>query len=102
VNGAGKMATRGFESESDEFSFSEYLMEAKHATFELDSDTPEKPFLAGEDIRLEFDFARDVADISPEIEGMPALDLPYAQIQNFHLQSAVEPPGTKSIYDQAS
>jgi hypothetical protein len=81
VNGAGKMATRGFESESDEFSFSEYLMEAKHATFELDSDTPEKPFLAGEDIRLEFDFARDVADISPEIEGMPALDFPYAQIK---------------------
>jgi hypothetical protein len=81
VYGGGKMATRGFESESDEFTFSEYNLEAKHATFKLESDNPEKPLLAGNDIRLEFDFSRDVADISPEIEGMAALDFPYAQIK---------------------
>jgi len=81
VYGGGKMATRGFESESEEFAFSEYNLEAKHATFKLESDNPEKPLLAGDDIRLEFDFSRDVADISPEIEGMAALDFPYAQIK---------------------
>jgi hypothetical protein len=81
VNGAGKMATRGFESESDEFSFSQFNLEAKHAIFKLESDNPEKPLLAGDDIRLDFDFSRDIADISPEIEGMAALDFPYAQIK---------------------
>jgi hypothetical protein len=81
VYGSGKMATRGFESVSDEFSFSEYNLQAKHSTFKLESDNPEKPLLAGEDIRLAFDFSRDIADISPEIEGMAALDFPYAQIK---------------------
>ena len=81
VYGSGKMATRGFESQSDEFTFSEYDLIAKHSIFKLESDNPEKPLLAGDDIRLEFDFSRDVADISPEIEGMAALNFPYAQIK---------------------
>ena len=81
VNGGGTMTTRGFETRSDEFSFSETDLIAKHSFFELASDNPEKPLLAGDDIRLEFDFNRDIADISPEIEGMAALDFPYAQIK---------------------
>ncbi|NJN25018.1 MAG: hypothetical protein HC819_03045 [Cyclobacteriaceae bacterium] len=81
VNGGGTMSTRGFESRSDEFSFSQYDLTAKHSFFKLASDNPEKPLLKGDDIRLEFDFTRDVADISPEIEGMAALDFPYAQIK---------------------
>ncbi len=81
VNGGGTMTTRGFVSESDEFSFSESNLMAKHSTFELASDNPEKPLLTGDDIRLEFDFKRDIADISPEIEGMAAIDFPYAQIK---------------------
>lgn len=81
VNGGGTMTTRGFESQSDEFTFSETNLLAKHSTFELASDNPDKPLIMGEDIRLEFDFNRDLADISPEIEGMAALDFPYAQIK---------------------
>lgn len=81
VNGGGTMTTRGFESKSDEFSFSETNLMAKHSFFELASDNPEKPLMMGDDIRLEFDFDRDIADISPEIEGMAALDFPYAQIK---------------------
>lgn len=81
VNGAGTMTTRGFETRSDEFSFSETDLVAKHSFFELASEDAEKPLLAGDDIRLEFDFNRDIADISPEIEGMAALDFPYAQIK---------------------
>jgi hypothetical protein len=81
VFGSGTMATRGFESKSDEFTFTEYDLVAKHSIFKLESDNPEKPLLAGDDIRLEFDFTRDVADISPEIEGMAALEFPYAQIK---------------------
>ena len=81
VNGGGTMSTRGFETRSDEFTFSETNLMAKHSFFELASDNPEKPLLTGEDIRLEFDFNRDIADISPEIEGMPAIDFPYAQIK---------------------
>ena len=81
VNGSGTMSTRGFESRSDEFSFSETNLMAKHSFFTLASDNPEKPLLTGDDIRLEFDFNRDIADISPEIEGMAAIDFPYAQIK---------------------
>lgn len=81
VNGGGTMTTRGFESQSDEFTFSEIDLQAKHSFFKLASDNPEKPLLAGEDIRLDFNFDTDIADISPEIEGMAAIDFPYAQIK---------------------
>ena len=81
VNGSGTMATRGFESKSEEFTFSQYNLVAKHSSFNLASDNPEKPLMEGDDIRMDFDFTRDVADISPEIEGMAALEFPYAQIK---------------------
>ena len=81
VNGGGTMTTRGFESQSDEFTFSETDLIAKHSFFELASDNPEKPLLTGDDIRLEFNFDTDIANISPEIEGMAAIEFPYAQIK---------------------
>ncbi len=81
VNGGGVMTTRGFETESEEFWFSETTLMAKHSSFKLASDNPEKPLLMGDDIRLDFDFNRNLADISPEIEGMAAIDFPYAQIK---------------------
>lgn len=81
VNGGGTMTTRGFETQSEEFSFAQNNLMAKHSIFELASDNSEKPLLAGNDIRLEFDFDRDIADISPEIEGVAAIDFPYAQIK---------------------
>ncbi len=81
VHGGGTMTTRGFESKSDEFTFTESKLMAKHSIFKLVSDNAEKPLITGDDIRLEFDFNRDVADISPEIEGMAAIDFPYAQFK---------------------
>lgn len=81
VKGNGTMTTRGFESKSEDFSFSQTNLMAKHSFFKLASDNPEKPLLTGDDIRLEFDFSKDIADISPEIEGMAALNFPYAQIK---------------------
>ena len=81
VKGGGTMTTRGFESQSEDFTFTQYQLIAKNSSFTLASDNPEKPLLTGDDIRLEFDFAKDIANISPEIEGMAAIDFPYAQIK---------------------
>ncbi len=79
--GEGSMSTRGFESESKEFEFKENNFTAKHSDFEMKSENPKKPLMSGEDIRLEFDMLQEVADISPEITGMAAIDFPYAQVK---------------------
>ncbi len=81
INGGGTMATRGFESSSEEFTFSQTDLLAEHSFFELASDNPDKPLLRGDDIKLEFDFNLDIADISPEVEGEAAIEFPYAQIK---------------------
>lgn len=81
VNGGGTMATRGFVSKSEEFTFTQSDLLAEHSFFELASDNPDKPLLRGDDIKLEFDFNLDIADISPEVEGVAAIEFPYAQIK---------------------
>lgn len=81
VNGGGTMATRGFESRSEEFTFTQSDLLAEHSFFELASDNPDKPLMRGDDIKLEFDFNQDIADISPEVEGAAAIEFPYAQIK---------------------
>ncbi len=81
VFGQGEMRTKGFESFSEEFTFRENDLEARHAFFKLNSENEEKPLLTGDDILLKFDFNRNIADLSPEIEGMAAIDFPYAQIK---------------------
>jgi hypothetical protein len=45
------------------------------------SDDPNKNLLSGNDIRLKFNLAENYADISPEIEGVAAIDFPYAQFR---------------------
>lgn len=81
VNGEGTMRTKGFESFSKEFDFREDDLQARHASFKLNSENDEKPLLTGEDILLKFDFIKNIADLSPEIEGMAAIDFPYAQMK---------------------
>jgi len=81
VLGEGVMRTRGFESHSKEFAFKENDLQARHAFFKLNSENEEKPLLTGDDIWLKFDFTKNIADLSPEIEGMAAIDFPYAQIK---------------------
>ncbi|MGK7394559.1 MAG: hypothetical protein ACNS62_08295 [Candidatus Cyclobacteriaceae bacterium M3_2C_046] len=77
--GSGKLFTRGSESESEEFTFKENDYLARHAKFEIKSDNPKKPALAGDDVRLYFDLTNNIAEINPEIEGVAAINFPYAQ-----------------------
>ncbi len=81
VMGEGIMRTRGFESHSSEFAFKENELQARHAFFKLNSENEDKPLLTGDDIMLKFDFTKNIADLSPEIEGMAAIDFPYAQLK---------------------
>jgi len=77
--GSGKLFTRGSEAISQNFTFRENDYLARHAAFEIKSNNPSKPALAGDDIRLHFNLVNNIAEISPEIEGVAALTFPYAQ-----------------------
>jgi len=79
--GKGTLLTRGAEAISDEFSFNETRFGAHHATFTINSDNEEKPALAGDDVKLDFNLVDNYADIGPEIEGVAAIDFPYAQFK---------------------
>lgn len=81
VSGTGKLITRGSEAKSDELSFSAKDFAARHASFQVKTTNPDKPALAGEDIRLKFNLVQNFAEISPEIEGVAAIDFPYAQFK---------------------
>ena len=81
VTGSGKLITRGSEAESDELSFSAKDFGARHARFQVRTNNPDKPALAGDDVRLKFNLDQNYADISPEIAGVAALDFPYAQFK---------------------
>ncbi|MGB3780428.1 MAG: hypothetical protein WA960_18840 [Tunicatimonas sp.] len=79
--GAGTLATRGSEAFSKNMRFRETNFSARNANFEIKSDNPKKPALAGEDVRLEFDLNANLADISPEVEGVAAIEFPYAMFR---------------------
>lgn len=79
--GSGHLLTRGSEAQSDMLSFRQNDFGARHAAFQINTDNPKKPALAGKDIRLNFNLIQNEADISPEVEGVAALDFPYAQVR---------------------
>jgi len=81
VNGSGFFEARGFEAESDEFTFKETELTARHSDFVVASQNPEKPLMQGEDIRLDFDLTANIGDLSPEVEGQAALEFPFAQVK---------------------
>lgn len=81
VSGMGKLETRGTELVSRQLNFSGKDFGARHARFKVKSDDPAKPLMAGNDIRLKFNLEKNYADISPEIEGVAAIDFPYAQFK---------------------
>ncbi len=81
VYGSGSMLTRGSVAESNELSFREFSYAARHAKFEVLSDDPDKPAMAGDDIRLNFDLTLNKADVNPEIAGVAAISFPYAQMK---------------------
>lgn len=81
VYGGGTMLTRGSRSISSELSFKEIEYGARHAQFEVLTDDPEKPAMAGDDIRLDFDLTTNTATIRPEKIGVAAISFPYAQMK---------------------
>lgn len=81
VTGAGKLETRGTELISRQINFSGNDFGARHARFKVTTADPDKPLMSGNDIRLKFNLEQNYADISPEVEGVAAIDFPYAQFK---------------------
>jgi hypothetical protein len=81
VSGSGKLSTRGSELSSKEMTFTTKDFGARHARFEVKTGDPQKPALAGKDVRLKFDLEKNQATVSPEIEGVAAIEFPYAQFK---------------------
>jgi hypothetical protein len=81
VTGSGRISTRGSEVLSRELSFSSKDFGARHARFEVKTGNPDKPALAGNDVRLKFNLDQNFATISPEVEGVAAIEFPYAQFK---------------------
>jgi len=81
TSGKGKIITRGSELKSDQMTFSAKDFGARHASFQVKTTNPDKPALAGKDVRLKFDLAQNVAELSPEMEGEAAFEFPYAQFK---------------------
>lgn len=81
VTGAGKLSTRGSEVASRELNFSSKDFGARHARFAVKTGNPDKPALSGKDVRVKFNLEQNYATISPEIEGVAAIEFPYAQFK---------------------
>lgn len=81
VAGDGRLSTRGSEVRSKELNFSAKEFSGRHARFEVKTGNPDKPALAGNDVKLKFNLDQNVATISPETEGEAAIEFPYAQFK---------------------
>jgi hypothetical protein len=81
MNGRGRLLTRGSEAGSKKFEFKNDRYSARNALFDIKSSNPKKPALFGRDVRLAFDLVNNIAEISPEVEGVAAIDFPYAQVR---------------------
>lgn len=81
VLGSGKLSTRGSEIASKELNFNSKDLGARHSRFEVKTGNPDKPALAGSDVRVKFNLDKNFATVSPEIEGVAAIEFPYAQFK---------------------
>lgn len=81
LGGDGRLSTRGSEVRSKEMNFSAKDLSAKHAIFEVKTGNPDKPALAGSNVKVQFNLDKNFATISPEITGEAAIDFPYAQFK---------------------
>ena len=79
ASGRGKLLTRGSETRSQRYSFAEDAFIGRNAYFEIKSNNPRKPAVLGQDVRVDFQLARNTAEISPEREGEAGIGFPYAQ-----------------------
>jgi hypothetical protein len=81
VAGMGRFETRGTELVSRDMRFTGDDFSARHGRFKVRTSDPDKPLFTGNDIRLKFNLTENYADISPEVEGVAAIDFPYAQVK---------------------
>lgn len=81
VGGSGKFETRGTELISREMNFTSTDFRARRARLKVKSEDPNKPLLAGTNVRMRFNLNENYADISPEIAGSAAIDFPFAQFK---------------------
>ncbi|MFN8334904.1 MAG: hypothetical protein U0U09_07215 [Cyclobacteriaceae bacterium] len=81
VAAIGKLETRGSELRSRQMNFSGKDFSARHANFRAKSGDSTTPLIDGTDVRVKFNLEKNYADISPEIEGVAAIDFPFAQFK---------------------
>jgi hypothetical protein len=81
VSGGGRLNTLGSEVLSNNMSFSAKEFSARNARFQVKTDNPQKPALAGRDVRVHFYLDKNYAEISPEVRGTAAINFPYAQFR---------------------
>lgn len=81
VYGSGTMLSRGSKSTSDRFHFSEFEYSGRHADFEILTDNPDKPAMAGDDVEMNFDLKENIAYVHPEQVGVAAIQFPYSQMK---------------------
>lgn len=81
VGGDGKLSTRGSKVQSEELSFSAKEFSGRHSRFEVETENPEKPALAANDVKLNFNLSKNFVTVSPEVEGDAAIEFPYAQFK---------------------
>lgn len=79
--GEGTFLAQGSEAISEDMTFKQHGYAARHADFEIKSSNPDKPALAGNDVFLDFDLQKNTGKISPEEEGVAAIEFPYAQFK---------------------
>ena len=79
VAASGTVAARESVFDSEDIQFEGSSILARHSDFDKLSDNPEKPLVRGSDVKLTFNLIDSTTTISPEVEGVAAIEFPYAQ-----------------------
>ncbi len=79
LHGGGKLNTQGADVESAQYVFNQRDFEARNAFFAIESSNKNKPILSAKDVQISYSLDRGQAEISPEVDGVAALEFPYAQ-----------------------
>ncbi|EMR03642.1 hypothetical protein [Cesiribacter andamanensis] len=77
--GSGKLQSKGAEVDSRAYAFKQRDFLAENADFKINSNNPKKPILAASDVQINYNLDKGTATISPEVEGVAALDFPFAE-----------------------
>jgi hypothetical protein len=80
VYGYGQFFTRGSVVTSDKMTFKESNFQARESIFEVLSEVPETPAMIGENVAVDFDLNKNIANIKAEKSGVDALSFPSAAI----------------------